>query len=194
MDGVICNSIWSQKCKQFMQGYYSCKYKSSYFWHCKSKYYALSIFSLSLFNQRVKSEGAQRPPFHLPSLSPMRRNQSCSHSPPTHNHTRCGGEIYCQCFSQTRVLELLLVKMSLLFSYWCVGLYQWGGRTDKDNDKVKINGKPFVFLTTGVNVDFSNFKKNQICARNSSHLTFEKNPSLNFCWNTNIWRKSGICQ
>ena len=53
--------------------------------------------------------------------------------------------------------KLLLVKMSLLFSYWCVGLYQWGGRTDKDNDKVKINGKPFVFLTMGVNVDFSNF-------------------------------------
>ena len=142
-----------------MQGYYSCKYKSSYFWHCKSKYYALSIFSLSLLS---KGEKWGSPEASIPSslsLSPMRRNQSCSHSPPTHNHTiRFCREIYCQCFSQTRVLELLLVKMSLLFSYWCVGLYQWGGRTDKDNDKVKINGKVFVFLTMGVNVDFSKLK------------------------------------
>ena len=117
----------------------------------------MPIFSLLCY-QIVKSEGAQRPPFHLPSLSPMRRNQSCSHSPPTHNHTWFCREIYCQCFSQTRVLEFLLVKMSLLFSYWCVGLYQWGGRTDKDNDKVKINGKLFVFLTMGVNVYFSKLK------------------------------------
>ena len=113
--------------------------------------------------QRVKSEGAQRPPFHLPSLSPMRRNQSCSHSPPTHNHTWFCGEIYCQYFSQAqRVLEIIIgqdeLVVFILFSYWCVGLYQWGGRTDKDNDKVKINGKVFVFLTMGVNVDFSKLK------------------------------------
>ena len=75
----------------------------------------LCPYFLFLCYQRVKSEGAQRPPFHLPSLSPMRRNQSCSHSPPTHNHTWFCGEIYCLYFSQAqRVLEIIIGQDELV--------------------------------------------------------------------------------
>ena len=120
----------------------------------------LCPYFLFLCYQRVKSEGAQRPPFHLPSLSLLWGGTSLAATVLQHTTTLGSAEKYIV-YTSPRLREfwkLLLVKMSLLFSYWCVGLYQWGGRTDKDNDKVKINGKPFVFLTMGVNVDFSKLK------------------------------------
>ena len=111
--------------------------------HCKSKYYAhiFSFFVIKLWKVRE--------PRGLHSIFPLSLlwgGTSLAATVLQHTTTLDSAEKYIVNTS-LRLREfwkLLLVKMSLLFSYWCVGLYQWGGRTDKDNDKVKINGKLFV--------------------------------------------------